>query len=308
MAPGDEQPTAGRRDQLEQLLELRAARRLLARRGMIAREVGAGVGRRERVRPLDVGAPIGPARGISGQRLVAHERLAQREVQVHHPRAPLERGPPGAAGERAYPAQALRAGVVRADLEEPLGGIPEELDLVDCLAGSVGLELRGPVGAQDEQRHARFVCLDDSRQQLRDSGPGRAGHDCRAGRRLGKPEGEEARAALVDVRVAAQPALARQRQDERRVARSRRRAGVRAAAPRQLIHEGSQQHVCLGRRAHHWRSQRGGPRGRRGAGPGQIRTRLPHTHIESSRRSARPTPAWFAGGSCERSSQLKMTV
>ena len=66
------------------------------------------------------GAPAA-ARLVGRQRLVEHERLAQREVQVHRARAAVERGPARAAGERAQPAQPLGRRRVVVDLDEPLG-------------------------------------------------------------------------------------------------------------------------------------------------------------------------------------------
>ena len=59
--------------------------------------------------------------------LLAHQRLAQGKVEVNHTGPALQGRPPGAAGERTDPAQALGRGRVRADLEEPLGKAAEDL-------------------------------------------------------------------------------------------------------------------------------------------------------------------------------------
>ena len=135
---------------------------------------------------------------------------------MDHARPALERRVVGAAGERAHPAQPLGARVVRADLEEPLRRVAEQLQLVDRLPGAVLTQLRRPVGGEQQQRHARLEGLDRRGRQL---GGGRAGG---AGDRDGQPRGlrepqrEEPGAALVDVRVAAQALLARERQHQRR--------------------------------------------------------------------------------------------
>ncbi len=147
---------------------------------------------------------------VRRQRLLADERLAQREVQVHRARAALQRGPVCAAGERAHPAQLLGAGLVHAHLEEPLGRPAEQLQLVDRLSGAVLAQLRRSVGGEHQQRHARLARLDHARQQLCRGRARRARHRNRQPRRLRQSEREEARAALVDVRVATQATLVRE--------------------------------------------------------------------------------------------------
>ena len=72
-----------------------------------------GAARRGATRARDPRPPAGApaaARLLVGQRLVEHERLAQREVQVHRAGAAVERGPERAAGELAQPAHPLRRG------------------------------------------------------------------------------------------------------------------------------------------------------------------------------------------------------
>ena len=100
---------------------------------------------------------------LPGRRhLLAHQRLAQREVEVHHARASFQRGPVGAAGERAHPAQPLRRGLVRAHLEEPLRASPKSLSWsIACPAPTS----RSSAGGRrsDEQRHPRLVRLDRPR-------------------------------------------------------------------------------------------------------------------------------------------------
>ena len=53
-----------------------------------------------------------------------------------------------------------RGPVVRADVEEPLRGRAEELELVDGLAGADLAQLRRPVGGEDEHRDPRLPRLD----------------------------------------------------------------------------------------------------------------------------------------------------
>ncbi len=144
---------------------------------------------------------------------------------------------------------------MRAHLEEPLGGVAEQLQLVDRLPGAVLAQLRRAVGGEQEQRHPRLVRLDGGRQELGGGRPGGAGDGHRESRGLGQAEREEARAALVDVREAAQALLARERQHERRAARPRRRACGAHPAARELIDERSQQQVGVRGGAH------GGPGG-----------------------------------------------
>ena len=97
------------------------------------------------------------------------------------------------------------------------------------------------------QRHARLVGLDDRGQVVRGRRAARARHRGRPAALLGHAEGEEARDALVDVRPRRQARLARQREHERRRARARRGAGSGQAAARQLVDEGAQQQVGVGR-------------------------------------------------------------
>ena len=151
----------------------------------------------------DVRRPFGAGAPVRRQLAVGRQRLAQREVEVHHSGAALERCPVSAAGERAHPAQPLGRCVVHADLEEPLGGAAEQLQLVDRLPGAHLAQLRRPVGAEQQQRHACLLRLDRRRQQLGGGRARGAGHRHRQPRSLGQPQREEARAALIDVRVAA---------------------------------------------------------------------------------------------------------
>ena len=217
---------------------------------------GGGHGHGERVRVLRRLRPRGraghkrPAVGASAavrrQGRILHQRLAQRKVEVYHPGLALKCAPVRAAGERAHPAQPPRRCLMRAHLEKPLGRLPEDLHLVDRLAGAVLAQLGRAVGREDQQRHARLVRLDRRRQQLRGGSARGARHRHRRTCRLRQPQREEAAATLVDVRVAAQPRLAGEAQHQRRAARPRRGARVAQPAACQLVHERAQQEVGVG--------------------------------------------------------------
>ncbi len=71
------------------------------------------------LRARDPRAAAGPAAGGGRQRVaVEHERLAQREVQVHRAGAAFEARPERAAGELAQPAQARRGRRRAVDLDD----------------------------------------------------------------------------------------------------------------------------------------------------------------------------------------------
>ena len=85
----------------------------------------------------------------SGSGSSRHERLAQREVQVHRRRG----GPRARSSRRGRRACASSAGARAsascvADLEEPLGGAAVELELVDRLPGADLAQLGRAVGGQ----------------------------------------------------------------------------------------------------------------------------------------------------------------
>ena len=141
---------------------LELARR--ARRRRSARAARCGRARVTHGRPSGAPAAAGL---VVGQRLVEHERLAQREVQVHRARTAVERGPERAAGERAHPAHPLGRRRVSSTSQEPLGRVAVELDLVDRLPGADVAQLGRPVGGEHDQRHARLVRLDHRRRVVR---------------------------------------------------------------------------------------------------------------------------------------------
>ncbi len=203
-----------------------------------------------RGREGDVWASRGPGRRVLRQLDLCDQRLTQREVQVHGAGPPPQGGPVGAARERADPAELLLARVVHRHLEEPLGSAAEQLQLVDRLAGAVFAQLRGAVGGEHEQRHAGLAGLDHGGGELGSRRTRGARH--RHGQTCGlrHPEGEEARAALVDVRVAMQASLAGERQHQRRGSRPRGGTGRAHPAARQLLHEGPEERVGVGGAGH----------------------------------------------------------
>ena len=162
---------------------------------------------------------------------------------MHGTRTPIHGRPERPAGELPQPADTRRRGRVIVDLEEPLHGAPVELDLIDRLPRPDLAQLRRPIRRQDEQRHPRLVRLDHRRRVVRRRRPRRARQRHRQPRGLRQPQGEERRAALVDVRRRAQAPVPRQRQDQGRRSRPRRRAGVAHPTARELIDEGTKAEV-----------------------------------------------------------------
>ena len=103
------------------------------------------------------------------------QRLAPGKVEVDRPRPRLPaRGGQRPAGDRAVVQQPVVVGLVGADFAEPAHRGAEELDLVDRLPGADPAQLRRPVGAEDDQRHRRFVGLADRRVVVRGGGAGGA--------------------------------------------------------------------------------------------------------------------------------------
>ena len=162
-------------------------------------------------------------------------------------------GPGGSPSAVQYARQASdlihrsRSGPASAEvgLEEPPDRVSEQLQLVDRLPGADLAQLRRPVGGEDDQRHPRLVGLDHGGQQVGGSGPGGARDDDRSPRGLRRAEREESGAALVDVRPAAQALVAREREDDRRIARARRGAGVLHPASDELVDQRSEEQVAV---------------------------------------------------------------
>ena len=161
-----------------------------------------GVGRGGVLAQLGPGTAVRAALPVGGvERLgLGRERLAQREVEVHRAGPLAGGGPVGAAGERAVMDRRLAAGLVGADLDEPLDRAPVELQLVDRLAGADLAQLGRAVGGEHDQGHARLQRLDHGGMQVRGRRTRGAGDGDGPARRLGHAEREEAGAALVEHR------------------------------------------------------------------------------------------------------------
>ena len=218
--PGDDRSARRGVHQLSQLLDERAVRHGIRLLDAHPR------------RPVGTALPVGGVQtGIHHRR----QRLAQRQIQMHGAGPPAERRRVRAAGQRAVVHGRVAPGRVVAHLDEPLRERPVQLDLVDRLPGADVAQLGRPVGRQHDQRHARLVRLDDSGHQVRGGAAGRAGDGDRPARRLRQPEGDEPGRALVEDRHRLESRIARERQDDRRVARSRRRDRMRHPAAHELV-------------------------------------------------------------------------
>ena len=192
--------------------------------------------------------PLRPvASSGSGSGPIEHERLAQREVEVDGSRRTLGRR----RSRRGRPACGSTAGarrrrLVDADLEEPLDRVAVQLELVDRLSGADVAELGRAVGRQHDHRHAGLAGLDHRRREVGRGGARRARDRDRPPGPLRGAEREEARAPLVDVRPAADPRLAGERQHDRGASRPGRRARVLHPAAGELVAERAQQQVGVG--------------------------------------------------------------
>ena len=143
-----------------------------------------------------------------------HERLAQAQVEVNRPRHGARRprgGRPGAAGQGAPVGVHPRPGLRHADLAEPAHRAPVQLQLVDRLVRAGATQLRGPVGGEHEQRHARLVGLDHRRVEMRGRGARRADHRDRPAAHLRQPQREERGRPLIDPHVQPQAPRAARR-------------------------------------------------------------------------------------------------
>ena len=184
---------------------------------------------------------------VRRQLALDHQRLAQREVQVHDARPALERGRVGAAGDRAHPAQPPRAWRPR---------VPTSKNHFAAAPYSFSWSIAWPApfsrssggrSAVSSSSGTRASCASIAAGSSSAAAVPEVHVDRhRQPRRLREPQREESRAALVDVRVAAEARLARERQHQRRAARARRGARRAHAAARELVHERAQQHVGVG--------------------------------------------------------------
>ncbi len=161
-------------------------------------------------------ATAGPARWKGRPRLT-HQRLAEREVQVHRAAGtpqPRHRADVHLGGQRAPGVVGGRVG--HPGIAEVAHRPPEQVLLVDGLRGAHAVQLGGPVGGAHDHGHPGLVGLDHRRVQLDGRGPAGGEHDGRATGGQAQPERQEAGGPLVVVHVQAQPRLGGQRQHHRR--------------------------------------------------------------------------------------------
>ena len=223
-------------------------RRGAARPARSSSRVGASPRRRRQPSGARTGAPSRRRARVLGQLLLADQRLAQREVQVHRARA-CPRARSSRRGRRACGSSAAaRRRPRRAPTSKNhLAALAEQLQLVDRLPGAVLAQLRRAVGASAAAaaRAPRAPRSPPAAARRRPC-PTCTRRPPAAPTPSPSPSAKKPGAALVDVRVAAQPRLARERQHQRRAARAR--GGARGAHPAagQLVDERPQQHVGVG--------------------------------------------------------------
>ena len=178
-------------------------------------------------------------RGHRGLDRHRRQRLAPGEVEVDRPRPRLAaRRGQRPAGDRAVMEQPVVVGRVGADFAEPAHRGAEDLDLVDRLTGADPAQLRRPVGAEDDQRHSRFVGLDHRRVIVGDGRAGGAEQCHRLAARLRGAEREEGRRALVDDHGRLDLRLAPERHREWGGAGAGGDDGMSQPAPSKLLDEG----------------------------------------------------------------------
>ncbi len=179
-------------------------------------------------------------------RQAGHQRLTQRQVQVHRPGDPVagaRGGRPGAAGQRPPVGVHARPRLRHPGLAEPADRVPVQLDLVDGLVRAGAAQLRRPVGGEHEQRHPGLAGLDHGPVEVRRRGPRGADQRDRPPARLGQAEREERGRPLVDPHMQSQarsPCLLRavpEGDGQRRAAGPRRQHGLRQPAPGQFVHQ-----------------------------------------------------------------------
>ena len=147
---------------------------------------------------------------------------------------------PGLAGQRAPVADRARPGLGQAGLAEPAHRGAVQLDLVDGLVGAYPPQLRGAVGGEHEERHARLVGFDHRRVEVGRRRARGTQHRYRTAAGLGQAERGERGRALVDPDVQPQPLLPRrlvERHRQRRAARPGCQHHLAQPAPDQLVAE-----------------------------------------------------------------------
>ena len=239
------------------------------------------------------------ARGV---RQAGHQRLTQRQVQVHRPGEPVagaRGGRPGTAGQRPPVGVHARPRLRHPGLAEPADRVPVQLDLVDGLVRAGAAQLRRPVGGEHEQRYPGLACLDHGRVEVRRRGPRGADQRDRPPARLGQAEREKRGRPLVDPHMQPQccPGGTTPRNPPlgRKAPRLRHGPLTLARSPRVLraVPEGDGQRRAAGPRCQH---------GLRQPAPGQLvhqrgRERRGRVHGASRYRAAASARARHGAGS-----------
>ena len=97
---------------------------------------------------------------------VGQQWLAERRVEVHGTRGSGEGRRDGSTRQRPDVGGGRRIAVEQRQLREPLRLLAVEVVLVDRLRRTPVAQLGGPVGREDDQRHARVRGLDHRRPEL----------------------------------------------------------------------------------------------------------------------------------------------
>ena len=109
--------------------------------------------------------PLDPVSGLIVRRQW-HERLAEREVQMHRPGWFGQRGRGGAAGQRARIAEEIRRGFRYGDFDRPLRVRAVQPQLIDRLRRADIAQLGWAIGRQDDQRYASNARLNDRWEEI----------------------------------------------------------------------------------------------------------------------------------------------
>ena len=110
--------------------------------------------------------------------------------------------------------------------------------LIDGLVGARVLQLRRPVGGQDDERRPRVGGLDDRGVKLGRGRARRRKHHGRLARGLAQADGKERAASFVDLDEDLDARMTLQRHGHRRGPRAGRHASKFHALHRQLVDEG----------------------------------------------------------------------
>ncbi len=189
---------------------------------------------RERARRLAVKG------GTGSQVPVRDERLAEREVEVDCTSGTGQRHGDGAARHGADVSSRRRSPVEQREIHAPFHVRPEQAHLVDALRSAAVTELRGPIGREEQQRHAAERRLDRGRQEVRGRRPRRDEDTGHPPRRPCQAQREEPGRPLVEQDPDRELRMGPQRERKRRRARPRAHDDVPHAGPDQLVDECAQ--------------------------------------------------------------------